>query len=140
MAKSPADVAAKYKRRVQQAGPDYEAGVRNPKGSWSQNYKASQPRMAIAYQEALANGKMGRGVDKVGDQGWQTQTLAKAARYAQSAETAGNKYAERVTDILAAGDQGAAASKAIDGSTFEGRLSRMEANARAISGYWKNRS
>jgi hypothetical protein len=140
MAKNPTEVAQKYSRRVSQAQPDYEAGVKNPKRSWSQAYKDSETRMANAYSQALANGKMRRGVDRVGDQGWQQAAISKASRYAQSAQTAGAKYAERVADIIAAGEAGASASRQIPGDTFEGRLERMSANARAINSYWKNRS
>jgi hypothetical protein len=139
MAKNAQDVAAKYQRRVQAAQPDYEAGVRNPAGSWSGNYKAAEGRMANAYQQALSEGRMRRGVDKVGDTGWQAATLAKASHYSQSAQTAATKYAEQLPNILAAGDAGMAASKQIDGSTFEGRLDKMRANAVAISNFWKTK-
>lgn len=139
MARSPQEVAAKYQRRVQAAQPDYEAGIKNPKGSWSGNYKASEGRMAQAYQQALANGKMRRGVDRVGDAGWQSAAIAKASRYSGSAQQAASRYAERVTDILAAGEAGAAAARQIPGDTFEQRLERMMANARAINNYWKTR-
>lgn len=140
MAKDPTQVAEKYKRRVQAAQPDYEAGIKAPKRSWSQAYKSSATRMATAYQQALADGKMSRGVDRVGDSGWQQAAIAKASRYSQSATTASNRYAERASDIIAAGEAGAAASRAIPGDNFESRLQRMEANARAINGYWKTRS
>ena len=140
MAKSPQQIAEKYARRIAASQQDYEAGVRNPSKSWSDGYKSSVPRMVQGFQEAAANNKMQRGVDAVGDSGWQQRTLEVASRYSQSAQNAGQKYAQRANDIMGAAQAGQNAASQIAPTTFENRMQRTLANATAIRDYWKNRS
>lgn len=139
MAKTPQQISEKYQRRVQAAGPDYQAGVQNPSRSWSEGYVSSVNRMVQGFQNAVAEGKPQQGVQALGDTGWKNKTLAKANRYTESAQVAAQGYAARAQEILQAAQAAQSAAGAIPNDTFENRIQRATASMRAISDYWKNR-
>ncbi len=137
MPKTPAQVAQRYKDRVAQSGQSYRDGVASPSRSWANGYTQNVNRMVMGFQQAVAAGKPQQAVQQLGDAGWQRKTLDKADRYASSATRAAEGYAAIATKVMQAATAGQQAAMNIDGTTFEGRLDRMRANAIAISNAWK---
>lgn len=139
MAKTPQQITEKYRQRLSQSGQAYQDGIRNPRRSWQQGYIGSQNRMIAGFQAAVAEGRMQRGVERVGDAGWQNAAIAKADRFTASATLAGEAYGQRAADIIAAGEAARGAANNINPDTFEQRLERATAAMRATRDYWKNR-
>lgn len=135
MAKTAAQIAAKYQRGVQAAGPDYAAGVQNPKKDWAQQMTAAQPRMVAGLQKAIANGDILKGVQKSGgSQNWQQKAATKGARnYSASAADAGQAYSNVAQKIVDAGQAASNAASGLPNATREQREARAIAAMRAIS-------
>lgn len=76
--KDAAASAKKFSSRGAVAGPDYASGVANAGGRWQANAKAGAPNFAAGVQDAIANDRFSKGVDKAG-----------AAKYQDRASTVG---------------------------------------------------
>lgn len=63
----------RFVRRAGQAGPDYEAGVRNPRQPWAERASAAEANYRDAVTLAAQQGRFGRGVRKAGNQKWQSR-------------------------------------------------------------------
>lgn len=93
--RSTADSAAKYSRRAGSAGPEYEAGVRQPRKDWKTETKAAQARYEAGVQQAITDKRFGKGVDKAGTAKWQENAIAKGpGRYSEGVRLAENSYAD----------------------------------------------
>ena len=140
MAKSADRVLQKYRQRIASSGPEYEAGVSNPKKSWSDSYRKASDRMVAELQKSLAEGKHIRGVENVGDSGWAAAAKTKGApRFTAAADIAAQSYGKVVGDVLAAGDAAAQASGNMPQTTYEQRKQRAIAAMDAIHSYWAGR-
>jgi len=136
MAKDPQTVLAKYQRGIQNGSQAYKDGVNAPKRSWAQGYTANVDRMVQGLQAAIAAGTPQRAVQSMGDAGWKEKTLAKSDRYAASATSAANSYAQVVAKVMSAANAGQQAALAIPATTWSQRLDRVRANAEAIARTW----
>ena len=138
MAKDRNTVLQKYQNRVASAGPDYTAGVNNPRRDWLAAYGASQARMAAGLQAAIASGKpLKRAQAKGGTAHWQANAAKKGAtNYANAAPTAAEGYANVVDKVLAAGEAARTASNNMPNTTYEQRKQRMIAAVDAIHSAW----
>lgn len=91
--KSTADIAAKWARVTPQRSEDYSLGVQNPRTPWAAASKAAEERYKTGVQEAAAQGRYGKGITAVGDQGWQAKTLLKGpSRFAEGVAISGPDY------------------------------------------------
>ena len=93
--------AEKFARRTSQAGPDYEAGIRNPRRPWRSATLAAQDTYKVAMTDALARNAFGSGVSRASDDDWQSQAIELgAARYAPGASAAQGKYQAAMEPVL----------------------------------------
>lgn len=93
MAKSMAQIAAKYVQRAGAAGADYKAGVSAPARSWQAATSAAANNYAQGVQDAIGNGRFQKGVAAAGDAKWQTNaTNIGATRYPQGVAGATAAY------------------------------------------------
>ena len=123
----------KYTKRVQQAGPDYTAGIQNS-GSWVEGALAAAARRNAGLQQAIANGSIDRGIQNKGDGGWKTATLAKGpTNYTNSVQQAGPKYNAGMNKAMAFQQAAQSATANIDTSTQSGRLQKMMVWAQTVS-------
>lgn len=67
----------KWERQSAASGPEYEAGIRDPRGDWAQNTQAAEKNYASAVQAAIGRGAFGKGVARAGTAKWQENALAK---------------------------------------------------------------
>ncbi len=96
-----AHVADKWSRRANQATPDYETGVSNPRRDWAQNAAAAEPAYKSGVQAAASAGRFGKGVTRVGTPKWQRNAKAKGApRYGPGVAAAQPDYSGRFGPFL----------------------------------------
>jgi len=93
--KDNARISAKWKRRAEGAGAEYEEGVRNPREDWAQATAASEPAYEQGVQQSISRKAYGKGVRKAGTAKWQENALAKGpTRYANGISLSQNAYEE----------------------------------------------
>lgn len=123
--KTASQAADKYQRRVTQAGPDYTAGIQNA-GSWVEGATAAASRRNAGLQQAIADGRIDRGIVAKGDGGWKNAALAKGPQnYTASVQNARPKYEQGMTRAMQYQQAAAAATANIDTSTPGGRIQKL---------------
>lgn len=96
----PVAAAAKYKRKVSQAAPDWVAGMRNPKADFKTAAMAAAGKWASGVQDAMTNDRFRRGMGKVDVQeAINTATSDNGAAYTAGAAKRQAKV-ERVFQVL----------------------------------------
>lgn len=138
MAKTVQQITAKYQSRVAGAGPDYAAGVQNPKSDWLTAYGAAQARMAQGLQAAITAGKpLKRAQAAGGTQNWQQKAASKGARnYAAAAADAAAGYQAVADKVISAGEAARQAAKSLPGTTIEQRMQKATAAMKATHEFW----
>ncbi len=77
-------ISAKWGRRSQTAGPEYEEGVRNPRTPWAAAAAGAKGSYQAGVQAAIARDGYAKGVSAAGDARWQAKSVEKGpARFAQ---------------------------------------------------------
>lgn len=95
------DVAAKFARRAQSAGPEYESGVRNPAVPWAAASTAANGSYEAGVQAGISRKAYTKGIANAGDGRWQRGAVEKGpARYAQGVQLAEGDYAQRMGPVL----------------------------------------
>jgi hypothetical protein len=90
------DIADKWTRRASSAGPEYEAGVRNPSVDWAQATGAAKASYQQGVTQAIARDAYGKGVTAAGTGKWQERAIGKGpARYAQGVQIGAPDYSRR---------------------------------------------
>lgn len=88
--KDAATAATKFVQRAQAAAPDYAKGVTGAGNTWQAHTAAASDAWGAGVQAAVANGRFGKGVARVGGQKWETASAGKGAqRYPQGVAQAG---------------------------------------------------
>jgi hypothetical protein len=115
----------KYQRGVTNAGPDYTAGIQNG-SSWVEGATAASGRRNSGLQQAIADGRIDRGIARKGDAGWRAAALAKGPQnYTQSVARARPAYEAGMGKAMQYQQAAQAATANIDTSTPAGRLQKM---------------
>lgn len=84
----------KWQRRAALASPDYLAGVKTPRRSWSEAASAGEANYKAGVQAAATKGAYGAGVKKAGDAAWQKGAQEKGpARYSEGVALATQDWA-----------------------------------------------
>jgi hypothetical protein len=92
--KDMAKIQEKFIRRTSQAGPDYAAGVSNPKRDWATAAKAAEPNYVAGVQAGIAKSKYGKGITKAGSAKFQKGAIEKGvARYPAGVAAGAADYA-----------------------------------------------
>jgi hypothetical protein len=130
--KTPAEAAAKFARRVQGAGQDYQSGVQSAT-DWAANAVAAAPRRNAGLQAAIANGTIDAGIQRAGDAKWRANTLSKGVQnWATNTAKAQDAYQSGMTRAMAYQQQAQAATASIDTTTLEGRLEKARVYAQTV--------
>jgi len=83
----------KWARRAAVAGPDYTAGVQNPRRPWAAAAAGAQDIWRTAVTEAATQGRYANGVRSTGDAGWQNAAVSKGPqRFAEGVQLATDKW------------------------------------------------
>ena len=72
--------AAKWIRQASTSGPEYEAGIQNPRRPWAEATAAAEVNYEQGVQKAIASKRFGKGVTKAGDAKWKKNSLEKGPR------------------------------------------------------------
>lgn len=74
----------KWIRRAAVAGPDYLAGVQNPRTNWQQAAAAASAAYATGVQAAITAGRFAAGITRAGNAKWQDGAIKKGpGRFAE---------------------------------------------------------
>jgi len=93
----------KWQRKVGQAGPDYRAGVENPKKDWATETKAAEPRYKEGVIKAANEGRFGRGVSEAGTEKWKKGATTKGVeRWGPGVAAATDEYSSGMAKVLSA--------------------------------------
>ena len=85
----------KWVRRAGVAGPDYEAGVRNPRRGWAEASKAAEKNYQAGVTQAAARGAYGKGVSSAGEEKWKSNALKKGpGRFAEGVSIGRDEWAK----------------------------------------------
>jgi hypothetical protein len=75
--KDMARITEKFVRKTGQAGPDYAAGVANPRVDWATATKAAEPNYEAGVAAGIAKKRFGKGVLKAGTAKFQRGAIEK---------------------------------------------------------------
>lgn len=85
--------AEKWVRRAGQAGPDFEAGVRNPRTPWAEASQAAAASYKAGVTAAANAGLFEKGIRKAGNEKWQKNAIAKGpSRFAEGVQLARDEW------------------------------------------------
>lgn len=99
--KSADQIASKFASRAGAAGPDYTAGVQNPRRPWAASTLAAKDTYAAGVQAAVSNGSFAKGVSAAGDDKWTRKAVGVgSSRFAQGAQAAKSDYQAGVQPFL----------------------------------------
>ena len=86
----------KWQRKVGQAGPDYQAGVNNPKKDWATETSKAEPRYKEGVTKAANEGRFGKGVNKAGTEKWRKGATGKEIPDKEGGAAAGIEFVRRL--------------------------------------------
>ncbi len=99
-------ISTKYVDRASTAGPQYEAGVRDPLKDWAAETGASEPSYNKGVQDGIGRKAFSKGVKETGTGEWQDKAIKKGVgRFPEGVRVAGPDYTEGFTkahDTIAA--------------------------------------
>jgi hypothetical protein len=86
-------IVDKWNRRAAVAGPDYEAGVKNPRRAWDAAAKGANDAWKTGTQSAIAADRFSKGVTAAGNDKWQSKSIDKGVtRFPQGVQVSGPDY------------------------------------------------
>lgn len=86
-------ISNKWTRQSQAATPEYEAGINNPRRSWSAATVAAEGNYEQGVQAAIGRKAFGNGVRRAGDASWKEGALKKGtARWGPGIAASRAKY------------------------------------------------
>lgn len=92
----------KYRRRASVAGPDYVAGIQNPKRPWDQAALAGESNYATAMQSVISEKRRSTGIQKAGAAKWQEGATTKGpARFGPGVDFGAKYYEQNLAPIQA---------------------------------------
>ena len=87
-------IGEKWNRRSASAGPEYEAGIRNPRTPWAAASNSSKASWTAGVTLAAQRDAYGKGVTAAGDQRWSQKSIEKGpARFSQGVAVSEADYA-----------------------------------------------
>lgn len=99
--KDAATLADKYATRAAGASGDYKKGVQQPRRPWAASTTAAADTWGQGVTAAVSNGSFARGVNKAGDQKWQSNAADKgASRYPQGVAAGKSNWATNIQPSL----------------------------------------
>lgn len=123
------DAVSQWQTRVGQSGQRYTAGVQRATG-WAAAAIAAGPRRDAGLQAAIADGRIDAGIQRTGDAGWKSRTLAVGQQnWTAAVAKAGDRMAAGLQKVYSMLDAAAAATANIDTTTLEGRLEKARVHA-----------
>ncbi len=73
-------IARKWATVTPQRAPDYEEGVRNPRGDWARETAAASDAWKVGVSRAIQTNAFSKGVGKAGNARWQEGAITKGVQ------------------------------------------------------------
>lgn len=129
---NPNAATEKFTRRIQQAGPDYSAGIDRAQ-DWAGPAMAASARRDAGLQAAIADGRINAGIQRAGTAKWKANTKSKGvANWTSSAQRAAQNYSNGIAKVFGMLQQAESAVAGMDTSTYDAREQRGLAYRRAV--------
>jgi len=118
----------KRKERIAVSEAYYKDGVEHPTKDWLEEFKKAKDRRNAGLRRAMEEGLFEIGAERVGTDGWQRATLAKADRWLTGAtsDVANEKYAERMRDVAECIERARKAVEGMPTTTVEQRAEKSK--------------
>jgi len=118
----------KRSERIAVSEAYYKEGVEHPTKDWLEEFKKAKDRRNAGLRRAMEEGLFEIGAERVGTDGWQRATLAKADRWLSGATSAeaNEKYGTAMRDVAECIER---AKKAVEGmptTTIEQRAEKSK--------------
>lgn len=131
---SPQEVAAKWKQRTSAASPDYVKGVRGVTENPAAAAAAKSDKWLMSIQEAAANDRFRKGLQRVTLQDWQKAAAEKGGqRIAAGVQGAETRVSTFLQGFLPAQAAITNQTKAMPSNTLQDRIARMVHQATAAA-------
>jgi len=116
------------KERIAVSESYYKDGVEHPTKDWLEEFKKAKERRNAGLRRAMEEGLFEIGAERVGTDGWQRATLAKADRWLTGAtsDVANEKYAERMRDVAECIERARKAVEGMPTTTVEQRAEKSK--------------
>lgn len=93
----------KWARKVGVAGPDYSAGIADPKRDWKTETAQAEPRYEEGVRGAIADKRFGKGVARAGTEKWQRKATALGpSRWSEGVAAAQDDYNKGMSVVISA--------------------------------------
>ena len=118
----------KRSERIAVSEAYYKEGVEHPTKDWLEQFKKAKDRRNAGLRRAMDEGLFEIGAERVGTDGWQRATLAKADRWLSGATSAeaNEKYAERMRDVAECIERARKAVEGMPTTTVEQRAEKSK--------------
>jgi len=118
----------KRKERIAVSEAYYKEGVEAPSKDWLEQFKKAKDRRNAGLRRAMDEGLFEKGAERVGTEGWQRATLAKADRWLTGAtsEEANEKYASAMADVEECIERARKAVEGMPTTTVEQRAEKSK--------------
>jgi hypothetical protein len=122
-----ATVADRWAQSAGQAQTRFTEGVQSTTKDPTSLAIGQQAKLVQNFNSAVQNGRWQRGLQKVGKQGWQAATIAKAQNYSVGVNAAKSKYAEAIAPVLAVEAQLQSQIASMPSATIQDSINRATA-------------
>ena len=118
----------KRSERIAVSEAYYKEGVEHPVKDWLEEFKKAKERRNAGLRRAMELGLFEIGAERVGTDGWQKATLAKADRWLSGAASAeaNEKYAEAMRDVAECIERARKAVEGMPTTTVEQRAEKSK--------------
>ena len=118
----------KRKERIAVSEAYYKEGVEAPSKDWLEQFKKAKDRRNAGLRRAMDEGLFEKGAERVGTEGWQRATLAKADRWLTGAtsEEANEKYETAMADVEECIERARKAVEGMPTTTVEQRAEKSK--------------
>lgn len=134
-----AEIAAKYKRNMSNAITDIKRGVETTDKDQAQLAIAAIPKMKQKVVEAIDNGKVQRGLERSGKQGWKNGMLGKGVNNIVPGITAKEKHIEaQMTKVAEIGEAVHNTTMTMPNNNLTEGIEKVRVAAEMQQDFWKN--
>ena len=118
----------KRSERIAVSEAYYKEGVEHPTKDWLEEFKKAKDRRNAGLRRAMEEGLFEIGAERVGTDGWQKATLAKADRWLTGAtsDVANEKYATAMRDVAECIERARRAVEGMPTTTVEQRAEKSK--------------
>jgi hypothetical protein len=100
--KTAQQAAEAWAQSAGRAATNYQAGIQNTNADWAGRTKAQRSVMLANLNQAVNSGLWDQGIDRVGNGGWKSRTVAKIGNYSTGFTAGASRQASAIGKILSA--------------------------------------